>query len=231
MKGIAMMTDSEIRTWILTNTTVAFNSFQVKNGKVNVDGTIRLHNSVEHIPFQFDNVTSDFDCGFSLKSLDGVPEYCNVFKCRSMFIKDFSKLPECQFADLIGSSVKNLNDLLSCMKCDMRGINISSIAGLKSFRDFDASAVPYNLQALDFSSAYIAEGGLGLLLIQGLLKMNPGSQINGQRNWDGTVIFPDKMANAGDAFAIISKYVGQPDDIFHCQSELFDNGLGKYAEL
>lgn len=67
-----------------------------------------------------------------------------------------------------------------------------------------------------------SEGGLGLLLIDGLDSVNTFGE-------SGKI--PDDNGEYLVAGTIIGKYLGRPDEIFACQAELIEQGLEAYAQL
>lgn len=72
----------------------------------------------------------------------------------------------------------------------------------------------------------ITEGGIELIQIQGLDNL---------RNLNGTLVgvaaFLNGIADEITPWSIIEKYLGKPNEIFDCQSELINAGFEEYAKL
>lgn len=84
--------------------------------------------------------------------------------------------------------------------------HIESIVGIENYiKKIDGT--------LYLETLYIKNGGIGILLIEGVDRI------------DGTV------ALLTPPFLIIEKYIGRPDEIFACQTELMDAGYEDYAIL
>lgn len=96
------------------------------------------------------------------------------------------------------------------ISCDLVGTAITSLEGISDH------LLTMNMGMGTFTAnlSHITSGGIGLILIPGLVKIggHQGSMIS-------------------KPFRIIKKYLGKPDQIFECQTELIEAGYEEYAKL
>lgn len=184
---------SEINEWLQR---YAVEKFTIHfNGSVTVKGSVDLMGlGLDYIPVNFEYVHGFFDCDDNhLTSLKGCPRFVGeYFSCQSNKIDSLEHSPR----------------IVSQGNYWCNGNEITSLVGISDLIKFSQGSF-----VTDFKK--ITQGGLGLLLIEGLTHVGePGDVDELTQQWK-----------------IIQKYLGQPDNIFACQAELLDAGFEEFTEL
>ncbi len=186
-----------------------------KDQLITVFGSLHLQGSFAtgEIPFTISHVSKTFKCYTAgLKTLKGCPETVG-----GGFVVYHNKLTSLEYAPkkVHGNFNVSTNKVQSFDHCPEYILNnfflannaIESVCGLHTKL--------LHCQGIDFSHNYIQEGGIGLLLIEGLEKITA--------NATGSF---ERAAN------IINGYLGKgKSGLLECQQELLDKGLDRFAKL
>lgn len=169
----------------------------LSNNEVDVNEPVHLINKrLTQIPIKFNHVDGYFDIDNNfLTSLEGSPKTCNgYFSCQN------NKLTSINFAPKFIEQTGYFN-----------GNQITALIGINDI--FERLGFVGADGGLSFDYDNIIQGGLGLVLIDGLTYLH------------------DIADYDGGPFNIIKKYLGKPDDIFDCQNELIEAGFEEFAKL
>lgn len=161
--------------------------------------------SKDNVTFTKDGVNIDCSINLSYHVKDRLPfkfnEVNGDFKCLQAPLSTFEGFPKIIRGD--------------CVLGSPNSSKITSLVGINNVVEFIGPIGRASKRLARFTAPFskITEGGLGLVLI------------------DGKFTFESLGYDLPSAFEIIQRYLGRPDDIFHCQNELIEAGLEEYAKL
>ncbi len=160
-------------------------------------------------------IPSEFNCSSNLlKTLEGGPVEAESYMANNNFLTSLKGAPVdvATYFEAICNKITSLEGApRTCYDLTLSDNKISSLRNVHKHIDYIGGH-------LDLSRNPIVEGGIGLLLIEGLTSIS----------------FQESMDYWGccKAFDIISKYLGLGSDgLLRCQEELIEAGLEAYAIL
>ncbi len=117
--------------------------------------------------------------------------------------------------DLVGNNINSLKNLPTIAnRIDLSSNDLNSLCGIHDIK---------NCVSIGLSGNYIVEGGIGLILINGLQRVSFGIK---------SEIDSIAAMNFIRALKIIRKYFNQgKDGLLACANELEENGLEEFAKL
>lgn len=153
---------------------------------------------------------------FRFKSLETFPETVDgAINFGNADIRSFEGIPKCKRIRGDGLMIHDINQVFPYLNSDLDALDIGSCAFKSLTCISDICKFPIRLMKLNVT--YVKTGGLGLIMIP---ELDNGFFIGSNTN---------KASNK--AFEIIRQYVGNPDNIIECQSELIEAGYEDYAVL
>lgn len=214
-----------VKQWLVKNLSLGVEAWSVQDELpivVNANDDISISNNCKKIEVQFGKINGDFYAGSGIETLHGIPKLvtgmCDFSKNNNLKHVD-APLPQCAEIDLSDTNISSIKEVMSNLtvyanKLTLDNTKITSLEGI-------AEDAAFSVQKLHFSGDQWVRGGLGVLHLPGLREFSPGTFI------------PDvtPMPDWERAMTIIQKYVGRPNAIFDCQSELIEAGLEDYAQL
>lgn len=196
------------------------------NGTVDVvDSFVDLDDAcailgLDGFPVKFGDVGGSFNCeSNNLTDLLFAPTHCTVFNIKNNKLTNLVGSPKCSTLNAGHNLITSLEGCPHSVSVLRVADNpIKSLVGVDEHIHSMANVADTNVGGHVFMSFdSIDEGGIGLILIPGLNRLN--NRICGS------------FREMPKPFQIIEKYIGRPDDIFECQNELIEKGYEAFAIL